>query len=190
MRNLSGFCRRPGHSRTAERSGLLSPGSPRQPPDLDRGAEEKLWLTIADEPIVATSTASANPTPDEEESFAFEEFIERHERGFVGRIDSLEAAFELIRSDARGASAPKGLCFTGESGTGRAAPTPTDCETRPCLFAHWRGMLNGIPCRVSKLSPRYPLLLNGFLIFPGISMCTNKVRLKAEKGRSRAKLQV
>ncbi|MCK9603413.1 MAG: tetratricopeptide repeat protein [Candidatus Omnitrophica bacterium] len=87
-----------------------------------RKVEAALWALLDDE--TKQFAAQAEPTWQEQESFAIEELVERLNGSFVGREKIVTQAINLAVS-AQTENTTWGLCFAGESGTGKSA-----------LFAH------------------------------------------------------
>lgn len=83
-----------------------------------RQVEAALWALLDRE--TAQFAATAEPTWQEEERFAIEELVERLKRGFVGRQNLVSEALGVVTS-ADTAISEWGLCFTGETGSGKSA---------------------------------------------------------------------
>jgi Domain of unknown function (DUF4062) len=77
-----------------------------------------LFNAISEE--VASSEPIKELTWEESERFAVEEMVERLDRGFVGREELVAQALALAGSPVE-RKADWGLCFTGESGSGKSA---------------------------------------------------------------------
>ena len=83
-----------------------------------RMVEDALWQQLEEE--TAAFAREPDPTWQEQERFALEEFTERHDGCFVGREALVEEAVAFALG-ATGKNDAQAWCITGESGAGKSA---------------------------------------------------------------------